>query len=143
MQLWPELLNPVAAHRTAAASTSASSQTMVAALPPSSSTSRFGPAARDTAAPAAALPVKLTADTTGDSHTRPPTSAPPWTTCTASGGIPASSNTWTSRVETAGACGGGLTIVVLPAAKEAASLWVSRFAGALNGVIAATTPTGA
>ena len=44
---------------------------------------------------------------------------------------------------TAGACGGGLTIVLLPAAKQAASLCASRLTGALNGVMARTVPTGA
>jgi hypothetical protein len=68
--------------------------------------------------------------------------AQPRGTCTASSGIPASSSSSTRAVETAGACGGGLTIVVLPAAKEAASLCARRFAGALNGVIASTGPAG-
>ena len=53
MQLWPELLYPVRAHTCAAAPTSASSQTIVAALPPSSSTRRLRPAARATASPVA------------------------------------------------------------------------------------------
>ena len=58
-------------------------------------------------------------------------------------GRPASLITSTRAVELAGACGGGLTIVVLPAAKEAASLCASRFTGALNGVMVTTTPIGA
>ena len=43
----------------------------------------------------------------------------------------------------AGACGGALTMVVLPAANEAPSLCASRLAGALNGVMASATPAGA
>ena len=58
------------------------------------------------------------------------------------GARPASSISSTRRTELAGACGGGLTMVVLPAAKEAASLWARRLTGALKGVIATTTPTG-
>ena len=45
--------------------------------------------------------------------------------------------------ELAGACGGALTMVVLPAANDAPSLCASRLAGALNGVIASATPAGA
>ena len=45
--------------------------------------------------------------------------------------------------ELAGACGGALTMVVFPAANDAPSLCASRFAGALNGVIASATPAGA
>ena len=59
MQLCPELLYPVRAQTRAAAGMSASSQTIVAAFPPSSSTRRLRPAARATAVPVAALPVKL------------------------------------------------------------------------------------
>ena len=122
---------------------SASSQTIVAALPPSSRTRRLAPAARATAAPVAALPVKLTTSTSCSAHRAAPTSPPPWSSCTASTGAPASSRSATSAAETAGACGGALTIVVLPAANAAPSLWARRLAGALNGVMASATPAGA
>ena len=122
---------------------SASSQTIVAALPPSSSTRRLAPAARATAAPVAALPVKLMTPTSGAAHSWAPTSPPPCSSCTASTGAPASSSSATTAAETAGACGGALTMVVLPAANDAPSLCASRLAGALNGVIASATPAGA
>jgi hypothetical protein len=54
-----------------------------------------------------------------------------------------STSSATSAAVTAGACGGALTMVVLPAANAARSLCASRLAGALNGVMASATPTGA
>ena len=143
MQLWPELLYPVRAHTRAAAAISASSQTIVAALPPSSSTRRLRPAARATASPVAALPVKLITATSSAAHSRAPTAPSPCSSCTASAGIPASSSSSTTAAELAGACGGALTIVVFPAANDAPSLCASRFAGALKGVMARATPAGA
>ena len=113
---------------------SASSQTIVAALPPSSSTSRLRPAARATASPVAALPVKLITATSSAAHSRRADVAvrraaagPPRP---ASRRRPAAP---TTAAELAGACGGALTIVVFPAANDAPSLCASRFAGALNG----------
>jgi hypothetical protein len=58
-------------------------------------------------------------------------------------GAPAASSSATIAEDTAGACGGALTMVVLPAANAAPSLCANRFAGALNGVMASATPTGA
>lgn len=74
MQLCPELLYPVRAAALAAASMSASSQMMVAALPPSSRASRLAPAARATAAPVEALPVKLMTSISVAAHSAAPTS---------------------------------------------------------------------
>ena len=143
MQLWPELLKPERAHWAAASAMSPSSQTIVAAFPPSSRTSRFPAPLRATAWPVPTLPVKLIAATWGPDVSTPATSGPPWTTCTASSAMPASSSARTSAIELAGACGGGLTIVVFAAAYDAPSLCARRLTGALNGVIATTTPTGA
>jgi len=133
----------VRAQTRAACAMSASAQTIVAALPPSSRTSRLAPAARATAAPVSGLPVKLITSTSRAPHSAAPTSPPPCSSCTASAGIPASSSKATTAALVAGACGGALTSVVFPAANEAPSLCASRFAGALNGVIASATPAGA
>ena len=142
MQLCPELLYPVRAHTRAASARSASEHTIVAAFPPSSRTRRLPAAVLATLWPAAALPVNATALTSGAATKAVPSTAPPWRTCRAASGIPASKRIRTNKVVAPGACGGDFTIVVLPAANEAATLCASRLTGALNGVIARTTPTG-
>ena len=123
---------------------SASSQTIVAALPPSSRTSRLAPAARATAAPVSALPVKLMTPTSGrGAQRRADVAAAVQQLHRLRRHARLEQQRDHRRAESPGACGGGLTIVVLPAANEAPSLCASRFAGALNGVIASATPAGA
>lgn len=58
------------------------------------------------------------------------------------GGNPASRASSARRTEEAGACGGGLRITVLPAASAGASFQEPRESAPLNGVSAATTPSG-
>ena len=41
-----------------------------------------------------------------------------------------------------GVLDGGLITIALPAAMAGATLWVTRFSGKLNGLIATTTPHG-
>ncbi len=69
-------------------------------------------------------------------------SRPPGTTLTAPAGKPASVRISARRRAGAGTCGAGLTTTQFPAARAGATLWATRFSGALNGVIAATVPTG-
>ncbi|CFM82567.1 Uncharacterised protein [Bordetella pertussis] len=56
--------------------------------------------------------------------------------------MPASSSTRASSALVSGVKADGLSTTALPAAKAGATLCSTVFKGALNGVIAATTPTG-
>ena len=57
-------------------------------------------------------------------------------------GIPASCKTSASNNAESGVRGEGLSTIVLPLAKQGATLWATRFSGKLNGVIPAVTPSG-
>ena len=59
-----------------------------------------------------------------------------------SAGVPASTNSCASIWDNPGVCGAGFQTTALPAAIAGPILWQARLNGALNGVIAATTPTG-
>ena len=66
----------------------------------------------------------------------------PHTSCRNPGGSPASSRVCASATEHSGVCSAGLSTTALPAARAGPTLCTTVFSGALNGVIAATTPTG-
>src|SRR5690606_2562845 len=64
------------------------------------------------------------------------------TTLSHRSGSPASVSNPASRNAVSGVCGAGLSTTGQPAAIAGASLWATVLSGKLNGVIAATTPTG-
>jgi hypothetical protein len=57
-------------------------------------------------------------------------------------GSPAAFNTWPSSAAVSGVSSAGFSTIVLPAASAGPTLCATRFSGKLNGVIAATTPSG-
>ena len=115
---------------------------MFALLPPSSITNRLSGAPAQISRAARAPPVNVTARTSGWETRERPSAAGPTRTLTESGGQPASIASSTSWTAVSGAAEAGFTMVALPPMIDGPSLWASRFRGALNGVIAATTPIG-
>ena len=98
-------------------------------------------AARITARPVGTLPISATLATPGCEASVAPTSLPPGTTLnTPAGSTPSSSSA--SRSEESGACSGGLTMTLLPAASGAADFPAQNMKGWLKGMIRATTPIG-
>src|SRR6478735_1556051 len=103
------------------ASRSASGKAISAFLPPSSSVTGLSvsAAAFITARPVGTLPISATLATSGWLASTWPTSLPPGTRFHTPGGRMPSINS-ASRSEDSGACSGGLTTMVLPAASGAA-----------------------
>ncbi len=112
------------------------------ALPPSSSSTRFSPAMPRIRSPIASLPVNPTTSTSGLRTSGSPTSASPWITLSTPGGSPALVASSASMTATSAPRTSGLWTTVFPAPSAGAILWQAVLSGALNGVIAATTPIG-
>ncbi len=143
-QDWPHQVKFMPA--TAAAATAsglASGKAISAFLPPSSSSTGLivSAAARMTARPVGTLPMSATIAMPGRDASAAPTSRPPGSTLNTPGGNspPISS---ARRNADNGACSGGLTMTLLPAASGAADLPAQNMNGWLNGMIRATTPRG-
>ena len=125
------------------ASRSASGKAISAFLPPSSRVTGLSvsAAAFITARPVGTLPISATLATSGWLASTWPTSLPPGTKFQTPGGrIPSMSSA--RRSEESGACSGGLTTMVLPAASGAADFPAANMKGWLNGMIRPTTPKG-
>ncbi len=143
MQICPAWANAASVTRVAASSRSAERSITTAALPPSSSVTRFVPAAARNAHPTAGLPVNETAAGRRSSTRRAPSSgSSPTTTLTAPGGSPHASRIAPRSSPVTGIFSLGLSTTALPAANAGPTLCTARFSGKLNGVIATTTPRG-
>src|SRR5438132_5751042 len=92
--------------------------------------------------PTTSEPVNVTMSTSGCVVSSSPAAASPVTTLTTPGGKSAASNTSASANASSGVYGEGFSTTVLPIASAGPSFQRSRYRGKLNGVIAATTPTG-
>ncbi len=139
----PAVANAPSAASFADWSRSASSSTMSGSLPPSSSSSLCPAAAAATARPAATEPVKVTMSTSGwPARAGPTVCGSPVTTASMSPGNPASRSSSAKARPVRGVFSDGLSTTAQPAATAGASLTTTWFSGRLNGVIAATTPTG-
>ena len=93
--------------------------------------------------PTSLLPVKVTFLTRGSATKGSPILLPePVMHCTASAGAPASRRISVSFSAESGVSVAGLMITELPAARAGPTLCATRLSGKLNGLIAATTPTG-
>ena len=113
---------------------------MLAAFEPSSATNFLAPAARASASPAAVPPVNVTAATSGCAASALAVSRLPGTMLNSPSGSPAR---WKARAMISAVstpCGAGLTTAAFPIASAGATFCTKRLAGALNGVIAPTTP---
>ena len=142
MHDWPAKPNAALAILGTAARQSPSGSTTTAALPPSSSATFIFPAQLLSCQPTSALPVKLSIFKR-ESERSPATCE--WSkgiTFTCPAGIPASSKTSASNNAESGVRGEGLSTIVLPLAKQGATLWATRFSGKLNGVMPRMTPIG-
>ena len=113
---------------------------MFAAFDPNSPTIRLAAAARAISLPAAVLPVSVMAATSGWAAIACAVSRPPGTTLNSPSGSPARLNASAMSSATSVPGGEGFTTTALPMASAGAAFWTRRFAGALNGVMAATTP---
>ena len=125
------------------ASRSASGYAISAFLPPNSSSIGLSvsAAAFITARPVGTLPISATMATSGWLESTCPTSRPPGTTFHTPGGrMPSISSA--SRSAESGACSGGLSTTVLPAASGAPDLPAANMNGWLNGMMRPTTPSG-
>ena len=145
MQNWPELKTNALITAPMATSRSASSKTMWAALPPSSMVTglRCSPATLAACRPTAVDPVNAILSTPGWRSSASPTTWPlPVTTLSTPSGTPASVSSWAMKSALSGVSSAGLWTTTLPAARAAAILVLDRMSGKLNGVMAATTPTG-
>ncbi len=142
LQLWPVFEKPPAASAATAQSRSASLWTRFGELPPSSSSRRLS---------GAAAPIFRAASTpAGERHRVHPVvaderrdaSPAPGSTLIAEGGKPTSSRMSAIWSAHNGAWWAGFTTTALPAASAGATLCITRLNGALNGVTAATMPSG-
>jgi hypothetical protein len=139
----PELAKAETTQRGTALARSASGSTIVPELLPSSSVTRLRPAIDRMRAPTGGLPVNVTLAGTGSVTSHSPTVGPsPWTTPKTPGGSSASARISASLTAVSGVSSAGFRTSVLPAASAGATLWATRLRGKLNGVTAATTPTG-
>ena len=144
MQIWPAWKVQVCTAPASARSRSASAKTMLGDLPPSSSSVRLrrGAAAAWIARPTAVLPVNAIMSTSGAATSASPTSGPgPQTKLSTPGG----STSATMRQSSAtprGSAGAGFTTTVLPQASAGPIFPAQLVIGKLNGLMAATTPTG-
>ena len=94
------------------------------------------------AAPTRSEPVKVTMSTAGDVVSSRPASASPVTTFSTPAGRSASSAATARTSAENGVNGEGFSTTVLPAARAGPTFHRLRKNGKLNGVTAATTPTG-
>src|SRR5262245_48668653 len=94
------------------------------------------------AAPTTSEPVNVTMSTAGSVVRSSPTSGPPVTTLSTPGGRSAASAAAARTRAENGVNGDGLRTTVLPAANAGPTFQMLRKNGKLNGVTAATTPTG-
>ena len=114
-------------------------------MPPSSSTTGFGPlaAAAITRRPVATEPVKVTERTSGWRTRASPASSPkPVTTLTTPAGRPASAAISASFRAVSGDCSAGLTTAAQPAASAGASERIAMPSGKFHGTMWAVTPIG-
>src|SRR5438046_406623 len=119
VQRWPVVPNAPHSAPSRARSRSASSMTSIAFLPPISSERRLciRPHVAPMTDPVSVDPVNETTGTSGCSTIALPTTEPsPWTSCTTSGGRPASSRISTSRCAVWGTSSAGLKITAFPLA---------------------------
>src|ERR1044072_5469961 len=93
-------------------------------------------------APTPSDPVKVTMSTRASVVSTSPTSGPLVTTLTTPGGNPASATASARTSAANGVKGDGFSTTVLPMASAGPSFIRLRSNGKLNGVMAATTPTG-
>ena len=95
------------------------------------------------ARPTAVEPVNVMNRTRGSAVSARPTVSPgPLTTFRYPGGRPASRRITARASEDSGVSSAGFSTTALPAARAGPILCATVFSGALNGAIAATTPTG-
>ena len=87
-------------------------------------------------------PTKLTARTSGESSRASTATLSPCTTFSTPAGSPASSNSFARKSDADGSFSLGFSTTVLPHAIAEAVIHSGTMTGKLNGVIAATTPTG-
>ncbi len=128
--------------RSRAQSRGASSCTIAAALPPSSSSTRFLPAMLLRCQPTFAEPVNDRVAKRSSRTSPSATVLSHGTTCTASSGAPASRMCSASSSDVSGVWGGGLSRTGHPQASAGASLWATRLSGKLKGEMASTGPAG-
>ncbi len=96
-----------------------------------------------TSDPVAVLPVNEMTGTSGCDTSAAPTSSPkPCTSCTTSGGSPASSRISTSTATVCGVSSAGLKITLLPQRSAGNDFQVGIASGKLNGVTSPQTPIG-
>src|SRR3954469_21639473 len=145
MQVCPAAAKIPATTPMEALATSASPKTMFGDLPPSSSVEPMNRDAVEEAmrAPVAVLPVNEILARRRSSTSAAPASAPkPVTTLMTPGGKPAWSASAARRSTVAEVYSDGLMTMVLPVAREGASLLVVSVSGEFHGVMAPTTPSG-
>jgi hypothetical protein len=144
-QSWPVLSRNEPGAVAAARSTSASAKTMLGLLPPSSSVTRFTPAAHAAMIrlPTAVEPVKTTLATPGCATSAPPVTGPaPGSTWNRPSGSPAASASSASRSAVSGVASAGLSSTALPAASAGAVPQAAIGIGKFHGAMTATTPSG-
>ncbi len=117
---------------------------MTGALLPSSSPTFFLGERALMPQPTSGEPVKVMRATSGWSTSAFPTVPPPPVTTFSqpAGRSHSSSRTSASSSDVRGVCDAGFSTTGHPAAIAGATLWLTRFSGKLNGLIAPTTPTG-
>src|SRR5699024_12730500 len=116
---------------------------MVGELDPSSMLIFFKPTSLAISSPVSNPPVNETNRIAGWVTNMSPISPPlPVTTCNIFFGKPAASNASANNIALTGVSEAGLTIIGLPEAIAGPILWVTKFNGALHGVIAATVEIG-
>src|SRR5690606_8267000 len=116
-QVWPALVNAPQTHASAAASRSASTSTIIASLPPASSTTGVSVSAQAaiTCFAVAVEPVNESLSTP-ERHSAAPVSPSPWTVWNTGCSGTTSANVSASHWPTAGVCSLGLWTTALPAA---------------------------
>ena len=122
MQVWPALVSAPQTHASAAASRSASESTIIASLPPASSSTGVSDSAQAaiTFLAVAVEPVKATLSTP-ERHSAAPTSPRPCTAVNTGCSGTTSANRSTSHCPTAGVYSLGLNTTALPAASAYAA----------------------
>ena len=143
MQTCPALEKPLDTVPAMTLSMSASLITISGELEPSSIVTFFSPAVLQMRSPTSRLPVNVTFRTRGSATSGSPILLPePVMHCIDSAGAPASKRISVSFSAERGVSVAGLMMTELPAARAGPTLCATRFSGKLNGLIAATTPTG-
>ena len=114
----------------------------VAALPPSSSKTRFLPAIDLRYQPTLALPVNESVAKRSSRTSDSATATSHGSTWNAPGGAPASLTRSASLSAVSGAWGGGFRTIEQPLRERGRELVATRLSGKLNGAIAITGPAG-